>query len=98
MGYLLLFSILGLCAWVMLKQRGLSQHIQEYRDLYWQHVFERAAHASPRGELAYNLCQQDPGLEADREHFASLCYRGKVKPDMAAEAWVERALAQAQKR
>jgi hypothetical protein len=96
--YLLLLSGLAALCWIAVSQRDCREQVGASRDAYWQHVFERAASASERGAMACRLCQQDPHLDADREHFANLCYQGKVTPDMAAAAWVERALANAQKR
>jgi hypothetical protein len=98
MVYLLLLAGLTAVCWIAVRQREFREQLGAGRDVHWQDVFERAANASERGALACRLCRQDPDLDADREHFADLCYQSKVTPDMAANAWVERALAHAHKR
>mgnify|MGYP003674067599 CR=1 FL=1 len=97
MTYLLLLSGLAVICWIAIRLRDFSQHVSAGRDVYWQDIFERSATGSERGLLAYDLCEQNPELDADRKHFADLCYRSQVTPDMAAAAWVERALAHAHK-
>lgn len=97
MFYLLLLSALAAICWISLLQRDFREQVRAGHNAHWQDVFERAANASERGAMACRLCRQDADLDADREHFADLCYQGKVTPDMAANAWVERALANAQK-
>ncbi|MCX2981643.1 hypothetical protein EYC98_12295 [Halieaceae bacterium IMCC14734] len=97
MTYLLLLSGLAVICWIAIRTRELNEHVNAGRDVYWQDIFDRAATGTERGVLAYDLCEKNPGLDADREHFADLCYRSQVTPDMAATAWVERALAHARK-
>ena len=89
----LVITVAGLCAaWLILKKRQLTRYLPECRDQSYLDVFEAETLASERGKLAEEMCRLNPGIANDREYFTNICYSSGVKPELAARAWVERAL------
>ncbi len=88
-----LITIGVLCAiWLLMKKRQLTRYVMECRDQSYLSVFNAQILASERGKVAEEMCGLNPRIANDREYFINLCYSSGVKPDLAARAWIDRAL------
>ncbi len=89
----LLVILVGLCAaWLILKQRQLTRNVPVCPDQSYLRMFKSEALASERGKVAEEMSGVNPDVASDREFFINLCYSSGVQPELAASAWVERAL------
>ncbi len=82
-------------ALLLLKQRRFADHLRGSADDYYLDSFEAATLASKRGLEAEQLRREHAAVANDREHFLNICYGAGVKPELAARAWVDRALSRA---
>lgn len=87
----ILFASFG-CAWLILKQRQFSTFIRDCRDQSYLSIFEAETLASERGKVAEDMCAVNPRVANDRDFFVNVCFSSGVKPELAARAWIDRAL------
>jgi hypothetical protein len=92
MMYILITMAILYGVWLVMKKRQLTHYVMDCRDASYLSVFASETHASERGKVAEELCSMNPGIANDREHFINICYSSGVKPDLAAQAWIDRAL------
>jgi hypothetical protein len=81
-----------LAAWLFLKKRQPTRYVMDCRDQSYLSVFHREIQLSDRGMVAAQLSESNPAIADDREFFLGVCYSSGVKPDLAAHAWIDRAL------
>ena len=92
MVYLLIATGMLAVVWMLMKKRQLASLVMDCRDYSYLRVFEAETLASERGKIATELYQGNPRVAFDREQFINICYSSGVKPDLAAQAWVNRVL------
>jgi hypothetical protein len=92
MTYLATIAACLLAAWLFLRKRQAARSVTDCRDPGYLNVFRSETLASDRGKVADELSESNPAIAHDRDYFIKLCYNSGVSPELAAHAWVDRAL------
>lgn len=92
MTYLLIPAGFICAAWLIMKKRQLTSYVLDCRDEHYLAQFESETMASERGQVADEMRQLNSGIADDRDYFINVCYSSGVEPQLAAHAWIDRAL------
>jgi hypothetical protein len=89
----LLIIIVGLWGvWLIRKKREHARFMQNFLLQSYLGVFDTAILASDRGRFAKEMSDENPRIANDLEFFVNTCISSGIKPELAASAWIDRAL------
>ena len=86
-------AALWLVAWLIQRRARFLAFVEESRSSAWLETFDQYTGETAGGSEALARAGSSHFIANDRDHFAEICYQSHVQPELAAQAWVKRALA-----